>query len=64
MDSSKRWYADREDRTLSAAVLQPNQAGVLNRGKAFRRNEVSSGPVRIADISAAAPQMAFVPSLP
>jgi hypothetical protein len=50
--------------TKIACACQPTQALALHGGKAFRLNEGNGGPVWIADLSAVAPRMLFVPALP
>ena len=49
--------------TKMTCLCQPNQASVLAGGKAFRLNDVGSGPVWVADLSTTAPQLIFVPAL-
>jgi hypothetical protein len=45
-----------------ACACQPSGASMLHGGKAFRLNDVSAGPVWIADLSGTSPQMVFVPA--
>ena len=73
-----RWavIANRGDSTVAFLDLQNGDAAVktacackptgvhpLSGGRAFRLNDLNSGPVWIADLSAASPQLVFVPAV-
>ncbi len=46
-----------------ACACQPTTVNALSGGKAFRLNEVSSGPVWMVDLSGTSPRMLFVPAI-
>ena len=46
-----------------ACACQPTVVNALNGGKAFRLNDVSTGPVWMVDLSGTSPRMLFVPAI-